>query len=58
VPAVVESLAALSEEAPAFFRNLGHWITTVTAEPKLFQFLMLHLSIAVQRGNAALPRVC
>jgi len=53
VPVAVESLGALGEEASNFFRNLGHRITSVTTEPRSFQFLMQWLSVAVQRGNAA-----
>jgi hypothetical protein len=53
VPVAVETLGALGEEASAFFRNLGHRIASVTAEPRSFQFMMQRLSVAVQRGNAA-----
>jgi len=53
VPAAIDSLGALGEEASDFFRNLGHRITSATTEPRPFQCLMQRLSIAVQRGNAA-----
>jgi len=49
----VESRGALGEEASDFFRIFGHRITSVTTEPRSFQFLMQRLSVAVQRGNAA-----
>ena len=52
-PIAVETLGALGDEATAFFRDLGHRISSVTAEPRSFQFLMQRLSVAVQRGNAA-----
>jgi hypothetical protein len=52
-PVAVETLGALGEQAFAFFRDLGHRIATVTAEPRSFQFFMQRLSVTVQRGNAA-----
>ena len=52
-PIAVETLGALGEEATDFFRQLGHRITTVTAEQRSHQFLMQRLSVAIQRGNAA-----
>jgi hypothetical protein len=52
-PIAVETLGAVGQEAAEFFRDLGRRITTVTAEPRSFQFLMQRLSVSVQRGNAA-----
>ena len=54
-PIAVETLEALGDEATAFFRDLGHRIVDVTAEPRSLQFLVLlqRLSVAVQRSNAA-----
>ena len=49
----VETLGALGEEASAFFQDLGRRITTVTAEPRSFQFVMQRLSVTLQRSNAA-----
>jgi len=49
----VKSLGQLGEEASEFFRNLGHRITSVTTEPRPFQFLMQRPSVAVQWGTAA-----
>jgi len=51
VPVAVESLGALGEEASDFFRNLGHQITSLTTNPRSFQFLMQRLSVAVQHGK-------
>jgi len=53
VPVAVESLGALDEEASDFFRNLGFRITSVTTEPRSFQFLLQRLSVAVLHGNVA-----
>jgi len=53
VQVAVKSLGALGEEAYDFFCNLGYRITSVTTEPRSFQFLIQRLSVAVQRGNAA-----
>ena len=52
-PIAVETLGALGDEATAFFRDIGHRIADVTAEPRSLQFLLQRLSVAVQRGNAA-----
>ena len=53
IPIAVETLGALGDEALSFFRDLGHRISTVTAEPRSFQFLLQRLSVAIQYGNAA-----
>ena len=56
-PIAVETLGALGDEASAFFGDLGRRIASVTAEPRSSQFLMQRLSVALQRGNAALGTV-
>ena len=43
IPIAVETLGALGDEALSFFRDLGHRIATVTAEPRSFQFLLQRL---------------
>ena len=52
-PIAVETLGALGVEALAFLKDVGRRIAATTGEPHSFQFLLQHLSVAVQRGNAA-----
>jgi len=51
-PVAVEMLGMLDDSATDFLYDLGQHIETVTAKPRSFMFLMQHLSIATQRGNA------
>jgi len=54
VPLVVQTLVALGEEATTFFRDIGRRISVAAGEPRSTQFLFQRLSIAFQRGNAAI----
>jgi len=46
------TFGAIGESAMDFFRQLGCRIQTMTAETCSFAFLMQHLSVVIQRGNA------
>ena len=48
VPIAIETLGSLGDEAMQFFRDVGRRIAAETEEPR-----SLHVSVAVQRGNAA-----
>jgi len=51
-PIAVETLGAVGEAALDFIQELGHRISSPTAEPRSFSFLMQRLSVAVHCGNA------
>jgi len=48
----VETLGAVGELAMDFLQELSHHIANTAAELLSFVFLMQHLSVAAQRGNA------
>ena len=55
VPAdCLETLGPINESAVQFLNDLGHRITSVSADDKEAQFLVQRLSIALQRSNAIL----
>jgi len=51
-PIAVKTLGAVGESAMDFVQELGRRIANTTVEPRCFTFLMQHLSVTVQRGNA------
>jgi len=50
----LETLSPVNESAVQFLNDLGHRITSVSADDKEAQFLFQRLSIALQRFNAVL----
>ena len=53
VPFVVETSGVLGEAAEDFTRDLGRRLYKTTGEPRIREFLLQMISVAVQRGNAA-----
>jgi hypothetical protein len=53
VPIAVETLGSIGDDASNFFHQLGRRIAHVTGERRATEFLLQHLSVAIQRGNAA-----
>jgi len=53
-PIALETLGPVNESAAQFLNDLGHKITSVSADDKEGQFLLQRLSIALQRFNAIL----
>ena len=54
VSIALETLGLINESAVQFLNDLGHIITSVSANDKEAQFLFQRLSIALQRFNAIL----
>ena len=53
VPFAVETSGVLGEAAEEFVRELGRRLFKITGEPRSREYLLQHISIAVQRGNVA-----
>jgi len=53
-PIAVETLGRINESAVQLLDDLGHGITSVSADDKEGQFLFQRLPIALQRFNAIL----
>ena len=53
VPIAIETLGSFGDEAMQFLRDVGRRVAAETGEPRSLQFLLQHVSVAVQRGNAA-----
>jgi len=53
-PIALETLGPINESAVQFLNDLGHRITSVSADDKEGQFLFQRLSITLQRFNAIL----
>jgi len=53
-PIAFETLGPIIESAAQFLNDLGHKITSVSADNKEGQFLFQRLSVALQRFNAML----
>jgi len=51
-PIAVGTFGAVRESAMDFLQELSRRITNTAAEPRSFMFLIQHLSVVVQRGNA------
>ena len=51
-PVATETLGAMGKRSLAFVRELGHRVMQCTGEVKARTYLLQHLSIALQRGNA------
>ena len=51
-PVAIETLGAMGKRSLAFVRELGHRVMQCTGEVKARTYLLQHLSIALQRGNA------
>ena len=49
----VETLGVMGPDAGHLFRDLGRRIATATSGSLSHQYLMQHVAVAVQRGNAA-----
>ena len=52
-PVAIKTAGPFGPEAFSFLTELGCRLKQVTGEAKSFSYLQLHLSVAVQRGNAA-----
>ena len=52
-PVAIEMAGPFGPETFAFLRELGCRLKQVTGEAKSLSYLQQHLSVAVQRGNAA-----
>ena len=52
MPVVVETCGAFSSKTKSFIQDLGHCLKTATEDRNSFQYLLLRISIEVQRGNA------
>ena len=52
-PVAIETAGPFGPETFMFLRQLGCRLKQVTGEPKSISYLQQHLSIAMQRGNAA-----
>ena len=53
VPVAVETSGVLGPEALHYLQDLGRHLREATWEQRSFQFLLQHVSMAVQRENAA-----
>ena len=51
-PVPIETLGAMGKRSLAFVRKLGHRVMQCTEEVKARTYLLQHLSVALQRGNA------
>ena len=49
-----ESLGLFGPETLSFLKDLGHHLQQTTGDSQSYQFLLQHLSIAIQRGNSIL----
>ena len=52
-PVAIETSGAIGPRTSEFLRELGRWLRQVTGEVKSTIYLLQHLSVAIQRGNAA-----
>ena len=52
VPVAVETLGVIGPESHAFLRDLAGRVQRATREPLAHQYILQHLSVTVQRGNA------
>ena len=55
-PITIETMGAIGPRSMAFLKALGRRIATESGEPRLTDFLLQRLSVAVQRGNCASVR--
>ena len=53
-PIAMETLGAMGKRSLTFVKELGHRVRQCTGEVKARAYLLQRLSVAVQRGNAAL----
>ena len=53
VPVAIETARVFGPETMDFIRELGRRLQLVSADHNCFAYLIQHLSVAVQRGNAA-----
>jgi len=53
VPFVIETSGVWGEQAMSLVKELGRRMAEVNKEPRFSMFQRQHLSVAVQRGNAA-----
>ena len=51
VPITIETLGAFGQRLLALLKELGNRIRGETADAKSTEYLIQHLSVAVQRGN-------
>ena len=59
VPVAIESTGVFGPRTSAFLRDLGKRIHEQNGDEKASSFLVQHLSVAIQRGNAAaIRRTC
>ena len=58
VPIAIETLGTMGYEARCFLKELSHRIYLATEDSQAHQHLIQHLSVAVQRGNAAAVLGC
>ena len=52
VPIACESLGVFGAETLSFLKDLGHRLHQTTGDSQSYQFLLQHLSVAIQRGNS------
>ena len=52
MPVAVETLGVLGPDSHAFLQDLAGRVRRATMEPLAYQYLLQHLSVVVQRGNA------
>ena len=52
VPIAVETLGTYGPEATGFFKSLGQRLQRATMDPRVGEFLVQRISVAIQGGNA------
>ena len=58
VPIAVETIGVFDPEARNFFQELARRIKSVTDDHMTLQYLAQHVSVVIQRGNAAAVLGC
>ena len=48
---IPETLGTMGTEALGFFKEVAHRIVRVSNEPRSFQYLLLRVAVAIQRGK-------
>ena len=54
----IETSGVFGQEARVLVKELGHRLQQITADSKSHKFLVQHISVAIQRGNAMAVTGC
>ena len=53
MPIAIETSGAMEPRTGSFSKEMGHRLRQVTGEARALAYLLQHLSVAIQRWNAA-----